>query len=264
MKVPATIRSDRPIPVAAPPRVSAWLAAAPDGPAVELHRGPMAVYVEVSGRAIGLLAVGAVEVPNAVRSTFSTFPPHSIANSYLERGILHVDGRPLSTRRVVEVHIPRLRHVGISGSTANSVTFAATPPVAVAEFVVSRAPSAVSGLRADDVVALIGAGEGLTPLGDDVLAGWLATQRALGRATPEVDAAIAAHLHRTTTLSATLLDCAHHGEAIPQLGRWLHALGSPAEAGAAHDLLAVGGSSGAGLMTGAVLALDHHLLEAAA
>lgn len=167
--------------------------------------------------------------------------------------------------RTVEVHIPRLRSVGTSFSTANSVTFAATPPAAVAEFVVFRAPSApLSGLRADHVARLLGAGDGLTPLGDDVLAGWIATHRALGLATPSVDAAVAAHAHRTTTLSATLLDCAHHGEAIPQLGRWLHSLGTPAQTAATRDLLAVGGSSGAGLMAGALLALDHPAQEAAA
>ena len=97
---------------------------------------------------------------------------------------------------------------------------------------------------------------GLTPLGDDVLCGWIATHRAAGVPTPEVDRAVRAGLHRTTLLSATLLDCALHGEVLPELGRFLRAVGTAAEPGRAADLRAVGGTSGAGLLLGARLALD--------
>ena len=103
---------------------------------------------------------------------------------------------------------------------------------------------------------LLGRGTGLTPLGDDVLCGWIATHRAAGVPTPEVDSAVRAGLHRTTLLSATLLDCAMHGEVLPELGRFLSAVGTAAEPGRAADLRAVGGTSGAGLLLGARLALD--------
>ena len=64
---------------------------------------------------------------------------------------------------------------------------------------------------------MLGRGDGLTPLGDDVLCGWLALHRAAGVPTPDVDAEVRAeHLHRTTLLSATLLDCALHGEVMPE------------------------------------------------
>ena len=39
---------------------------------------------------------------------------------------------------------------------------------------------------------------GLTPLGDDLLCGWIATHRAAGVPTPEIDRAVRAGLHRTT------------------------------------------------------------------
>jgi hypothetical protein len=131
----------------------------------------------------------------------------------------------------------------------------------VAEFVAVRAPH---GVDPDAVPRLVGAGDGLTPLGDDVLCGWLAAHRALGVPTPEVDAAVRAHADRTTLLSATLLDCALEGEVLPELGAWLAALATPAQLPAAADaLLAVGASSGAGLLTGAQLALESLLpLEA--
>lgn len=138
---------------------------------------------------------------------------------------------------------------------------AATPPAAVAELVISKAPH---GLDAAAVRRLVGAGDGLTPLGDDVLCGWLAAHRSLGVPTPEVDAEVRAQAARTTLLSATLLDCALHGEVLPELGGWLAALVTPQDLPAAtRALLAVGATSGAGLLAGARLAVDHLLTERA-
>ena len=98
---------------------------------------------------------------------------------------------------------------------------------------------------------LVGRGPGLTPLGDDVLAGWFATRVALGRPDVVLAAAVRHRLVVTTLLSATLLDCALHGEALPQLAAWL---GDPTPA-TTDALLAVGATSGAGLLAGAELAL---------
>ncbi len=65
---------------------------------------------------------------------------------------------------------------------------------------------------AASVASLVGRGEGLTPLGDDVVCGWLAAHRGAGTPTPEVDDAVRRLLPRTTTLSASLLVCALAGE----------------------------------------------------
>ena len=106
-----------------------------------------------------------------------------------------------------------------------------------------------------DVDRLMGRGPGLTPLGDDVLAGWLAVRHAAGRPDAAVATAVRRRLHATTSLSATLLDCALHGEALAELSSWVAAAGTPAEASAEAALLAVGASSGRGLYAGARLAL---------
>jgi hypothetical protein len=226
-----------------------------------LHRGPLAVYVEVGGRAVGLLAAGAARVPCGLRSRIPAISTHAAVSAYLDAGILHIGGRPLPVGRAEEVHTPRLDRGRIPGNTANSATCSATPPAAVAEFVVSRAPD---GVDAAAVRRLVGAGDGLTPLGDDVLCGWLAAHRAFGVATPEVDAEVRAGAARTTLLSATLLDCALEGEVLPELGVWLAALVSPTDLpAAARALLAVGASSGAGLLAGAQLALQILLTEEA-
>ena len=153
---------------------------------------------------------------------------------------------PLGIGRIVDVRVPSLQ------DTANSVTAQAIPPAAVVELV-GPVPAQ---LDAADVVRVVGRGDGLTPLGDDVLCGWLALHRAAGVATPEVDAAVRACLDRTTLLSATLLDCAIHGEVIPEFAAYVAALGTPAEPDRAATLAAVGHTSGSGMLYGARLALS--------
>lgn len=250
------------LPVSAPPRVRDLLRDAPDGAVPVVHRGPLALYVEVGGRCVGLLAADAVRVPCGLRSRIRTISTHLTDSAYLEAGILHIGSRPLRMGRVEDVHTPRLDRGRILCSTANSATSSATPPAAVAEFVVSRARY---GVDAGAVARLVGAGDGLTPLGDDVLCGWLAAHRSFGVATPEVDAEVRARAHRTTLLSATLLECALEGEVLPELGAWLAALACPADLpAAAAALLAVGASSGAGLLAGAQLALETLLPQEAA
>jgi hypothetical protein len=102
----------------------------------------------------------------------------------------------------------------------------------------------------------VGRGDGLTPLGDDVLCGWLAARRATGSAVPEVTERVLGSRTATTTLSAELLDCAVRGEVLPEYGAWLAAAVSGREsAGPRAALVAVGHTSGAGLLLGAVLAL---------
>ena len=58
-------------------------------------------------------------------------------------------------------------------------------------------------------------------------------------------------MQHTTLLSATLLDCALHGEVLPQFAAYVVALGTHAQAEAESDLLAVGHSTGSGLLEGA-------------
>jgi Protein of unknown function (DUF2877) len=104
----------------------------------------------------------------------------------------------------------------------------------------------------DLVRGLLGWGEGLTPVGDDVLAGMLVTRTVLDppaarRLAGLVDALAPA---RTTAVSAALLRHAGRGECVPELAALLD--GVP---GALDALLRVGHSSGAGLAQGVGLAL---------
>ena len=181
-----------------------------------LHRGADAVYLDLGdGFCVGVIGRRATAVPCALRSTLDTLP--DVTTASVRDGVLHLDSTPLVVGRLVDVAVPRLRLTGEPGSI--------------------------------DVAGLVGRGDGLTPYGDDVLCGWLAVHRAAGISTPEVDASVRAHLDRTTLLSATLLDCAMHGEVIPEFAAYL------VDEGRADELAAVGHSSGRGLLEGARLAL---------
>jgi len=114
------------------------------------------------------------------------------------------------------------------------------------------------------VADLVGRGDGLTPLGDDVLCGWLAAHRAAGVPTPAVDDAVRRALPRTSTLSATLLECALIGEVADLVGDFLRALGTPRAAAARTALAGLGHSSGEGLVHGIDLALRELNGQAAA
>jgi hypothetical protein len=171
-----------------------------------------------------VLSRSAVPVPCGLRSRLAEVPddPAVVAG-----GVLHLGGVPLPVARLVDVRVPRI------------------DPALVRP----------GGLGVAGVDRLVGLGPGLTPYGDDVLCGWLAVHRAAGIVTDEVDARVRALAGRTTLLSATLLDCAVRGEVVPAFGAWLVALGTPHELVAADAVLAVGASSGAGLLAGAALAL---------
>lgn len=217
----------RPLPVSAPPRVHEQLRAAPDGPVPVLHRGPHAVYVDLHGWCTGVVDARAALVPCALRAGAGQLADLPARTAEVRAGVLHLDGRPLVVGRFARVTVTPL-DLGVD----------------------RPAP-----LTTEEVRALVGAGDGLTPYGDDQLCGWLAVHRAAGIATPEVDAAVRALAYRTTLLSATLLDCALHGEVLPEFAAWLQVVGTPAERGRAAALAAIGHTSGRGLLAGGRLAL---------
>lgn len=222
---PGTAQPGR-VPVSAPTRVLDRLSAAPDGPVRVLHRGAHAVYAEVGGWCVGVADPFAARVPCALQTARVGLT--DVDTAHVRAGVLHLGGRPLVVGRFLDVQVPRI----------------------------CVAAERAAPLRVDDVRALVGVGDGLTPYGDDLLCGWLAVHRAAGVPTPEVDEAVRALAYRTTLLSATLLDCALHGEVLPEFAAWLRVLGTPSEPLRAASLEAVGHTSGRGLLQGARRALS--------
>ncbi len=116
---------------------------------------------------------------------------------------------------------------------------------------------------------VIGRGPGLTPAGDDLVAGALAAIVLRGQVHRAATDAVLAHAESaTTSLSSSLLRCAAAGQVVPQAARMLSALcGAAPLAPALAGLLAVGGTSGTalalGLVAGARAVLCETLLEVA-
>jgi hypothetical protein len=121
--------------------------------------------------------------------------------------------------------------------------------------------SAAAALGAGDPepsCELLGAGPGLTPAGDDVVAGALAACALSGAAAPDGTVALLLARARvaTTRLSAALLSCAAAGQVVPQAGTFLRALtGTVPVTPALDELRAVGSTSGTALAVGLVAAL---------
>lgn len=243
--------------MAAPPRVAAWLRATPDGPVRVLHSCAEAVHLEVAGRCVSVVGPKGPGLPISLRSKVALVSSRRTATAYVEGGILHWGGRALVTGRLVDVRAPRIDTAEVP--KAGPVVAWGTPR--------SRAAGLVPvGARVDPatVSSLVGQGPGLTPLGDDVVCGWLAAHRSAGVPTPAVDAAVLGLLGRTTTLAATLLECAVAGEVADPVAAYLRSLGTPS-AGAARSVLeGFGQSSGLGLAHGLDLALAALTAERAA
>lgn len=119
---------------------------------------------------------------------------------------------------------------------------------------------ALAAGRPEPALAVIGLGPGLTPAGDDVVAGALAVLALTGRLHDSTREAINAHAAtHTTTLSAALLAAAGRGQMIPQAARLLTMIASGAPPArvrvAAGELFGVGSTSGHDLCAGMAGAL---------
>lgn len=212
-----------------------------------LHASSTAIYVDLDGWCLGLVSASATRVPCALWSTLPDLTELADLTGPASRGVrveagaLHLGSEQVRITRLVDVNAPT---VGRHGS----------PRCERATFMMSSAGLCLPAdgrLTVADLDRLLGRGPGLTPLGDDVLAGWFAARHAAGRPDHVLAAAVRRRLALTTLLSATLLDCALRGEVLPQLGDWL-ARPTPETVDA---LLAVGATSGAGMLAGAGLAL---------
>lgn len=251
------------IPAAAPTWVRS-VVAGPDRGARVVHRGADAVYLDVDGACLGVLSAAATAVPCAARTTEPQLPP-----SFLDQATACVgDGRvalgdvDVVVARTVDAAVPPL-----GGSRADDLRRRLSAPVGdrvqhVRDELPEAALEELAAGSPDAVPALLGRGSGLTPVGDDVLAGWLAT--VVASSGPHTPSPVSAEVARraataTTLLSATLLDCARRGDVIPQFRAVLLDLTDPR--GHLDDsvgaLLRVGHTSGAGMVLGTLLALRH-------
>lgn len=219
-----------------------------------VHAGCLALYIRFADAVVGVVAREAVHVPIAVAVTLRRLPEVVVGSrAEIRHATLCVAGLAVSADRMTPVDTPRL------GRAAAERLRARLPDLDVVRRQLPA--SALTALAEGDpaaVSALLGRGDGLTPVGDDVLAGWLVAGRAVARDLRPIRDALQALRHRTTDLSAALLLRAAEGETVPELRTLLLALasGSGVEDAVAR-LVAIGHTSGAGMLLGAELASAH-------
>ena len=191
------------------------------------------MYVDDGGVCLALLSRAAVAVPCGVRTILDAVEVRD-ATVTVGDGRIIVGSLDVRVTRYVDAAVP---------------TVDTLPDVAVST---EELPADALELLAEAdprcVWLLLGRGSGLTPLGDDVLCGWLAARTALGLSTEPIASEMRQLAHRTTVLSATLLDCAARGEVVPQFADLIRGTGG------IEALLALGHTSGLGLAIGMSLA----------
>ena len=124
-----------------------------------------------------------------------------------------------------------------------------------------RALELGSGSLTEVAAALTGRGPGLTPAGDDALAGYLLARRALDPTGARADAAVVLGVarHATGQAALALLRAAAHGEAFEPVAWMLSALlraEGAALAPAVRRLSALGATTGRATLTGLICGLQ--------
>jgi hypothetical protein len=168
--------------------------------------------------------------------------PARVANGWLEVGEQRI--------ALAGMRLTRRRPLAGDGDprAVPGVPAGGTPP--------ALAPGVAALARADlesAVDLLAGRGEGLTPAGDDVLAGWAGWKAAAGAPVAVADAAAG----RTTALSVAYLRCAERGELPEPAEALIGALWAGDAAAArrsARRLAGWGATSGRAIMLGMAVA----------
>jgi hypothetical protein len=243
---------------------SIWVLGRVAGPprtARVLHSDPNALHVDLEGFCLGVLGARAVQLPCGVRTQLPTLTCVEPGTDAVveDGGVLFGDTEVLVTN-IVDTTVPVLAPE-VAARCGAQLEEIAGDRLDEARAVLAAEP--LSLLAAADPAAvegLIGVGPGMSPVGDDVLAGWLAagvSSRHPGL--PAVRSAVALSAsERTTLLSATLLGCAARGEGVPEFRSLLLGLANENDELVTQslDLMThVRRSSGAGLVLGALLAL---------
>ena len=248
----------------------AALLAAPTRPARLLEASATAAYLAVDGiEVIAVVAAGAVRLPIALVVAGEVPATGAAVAVRVGGGEVDLGGPRLRPSRWFDPR-PRLPGPAVLERVAGAEALLAALPAGAAGLDpvpaaglaglagLDQAPAATAvaaGLAGGDAgpaLTLLGRGPGLTPAGDDVVAGALAALALLGAPDPAaVGAVLGAAAEATTLLSAALLRCAARGQVLPQAAELLRALCGGAPVGTALDtLLAVGATSGAALAVG--------------
>lgn len=249
--------------------------AGPARPARIVGLYPTALYLDDDRATIAVVTRDAVRLPNALVLTassgarpFAGVDPGASAS--VGAGVVTVGALRFAPARTWEARpaLPAVTPRALAHRAQELARLLAAHPAGITIHPRLAAACARRDARmaAEAATTLVGLGPGLTPSGDDVLAGTLAALRLLGGDERFTDALAAAAVTdartRTTTLAAALLTCAAVGQVSPQVADVLRGLtGEQPLAPAVARLLGVGHTSGSdlahGLLVGARAACRH-------
>ncbi|HSF99286.1 MAG TPA: DUF2877 domain-containing protein [Ornithinibacter sp.] len=259
------------LPAAVSTLTAALLEAAPV-PSTVLGVHAPALYLDVAGRVLPVLASDAVPLATALRL--------AVPSGRVRWGVAAGDVVTVGAGRVVlpgwDVTAVRTwRPARVRRITRSRTAGGGVPGDGDGGWFADGIRAVVLGLacargRQDDhprtpgqgVDLLLGRGQGLTPSGDDALAGILLVAHAVGEAAP-LAAAVRSRLGATTAVSAALLDAAADGYAAPDVVALVDAALAGDDDTLARTLpavLAMGHSSGRDLVAGIAGAV-HHLTD---
>lgn len=201
---------------------SIWVLGRVAGPrrdATVLHSGPDALYLDLEGTALGVLGGRAVQVPLGVRTLLPALPVLEPGETgSVQDGVIEVGGLAVLVTNIVDTTVPVLSAECAEWGRDHLPKFVEHEVAQLREELPGDALDQLAVGDATAVGTLLGQGRGLTPLGDDLLSGWISTAVAIrSEALPAIRSEIALNaFDRTTLLSASLLACAARGEGVPE------------------------------------------------
>jgi hypothetical protein len=234
-------------------------------PAAVLGAFPAAMYLRLAGgEVIALLTRDAVLLPLGLRlSTHSSDHPLHRWTGPVRVGSsqVQVGDRSVRLSRVVSVRAPtnlspNCRAIWHASRRLGRLR-PAEPGPGPLEVLLSDQPVETP---AATINRFLGVGPGLTPSGDDILAGFMIAAWSFGLVDDQLRTAVfEAAPAGTTDLSAALLRCACRGESIPQVSAFVTALAEGTVSNrlvdeALVELCQIGHTSGLALATGVVAA----------
>jgi hypothetical protein len=234
-------------------------------PAAVLGAFPAAMYLRLAGgEVIALLTRDAVLLPLGLRlSTHSSDHPLHRWTGPVRVGSsqVQVGDRSVRLSRVVSVRAPtnlspNCRAIWHASRRLGRLR-PAEPGPGPLEVLLSDQPVETP---AATINRFLGVGPGLTPSGDDILAGFMIAAWSFGLVDDQLRTAVfEAAPAGTTDLSAALLRCACRGESIPQVSAFVTALAEGTVSNrlvdeALLELCQIGHTSGLALATGVVAA----------
>ena len=232
-----------------------------------IHAGSDAVYFRSHDDVIGVVSRHATSIPCTISTRLDTLddlhdrgrPPAVGDEVVIGSGLVDFGRSQVRVARYVDF---RMRAVdpgaalGMRDRLERSIGGSSRPTEIDAVVLATLRDRPV-----DALVEMLGKGSGLTPFGDDVVCGMIATLLAVADpCAPAVcERAVALAPVRTTSLSATLLCRSAQGDVLPAFADVVSALIDQPDHAAQRiaRLLTIGHTSGAGMLLGLHCALDH-------